>query len=107
MKRLTELNPQWVGCGGDGITFQGQPVPRREKIGVSFDCPCGCGTLCFIGFENPVDGQGPHNLTPGAHLWTREGDDFEHLTLRPSIQRADPDGCRWHGFITNGEATTC
>jgi hypothetical protein len=37
-------------------------------------------------------------------MWTRTGEDFETLTLTPSIH-SDPakGGCGWHGFITNGE----
>lgn len=102
-KKLTELNPCWVGHGGEGISdAQGNAVPRRESIGISFDCPCGCGTSCFIPFANPLDGGAPvHNE---AHLWQRTGDAFENLTLTPSIQRIG--GCAWHGFITNGEAHT-
>lgn len=33
--------------------------------------------------------------------WSREGDTIETLTLHPSIQRLD--GCKWHGWIRNGE----
>lgn len=102
--KLTDLNPRWVGHGGEGIRDrEGNAVPERTRIAVAFDCPCGCGTRCMIPFTNPPDG-GPalHSTT-----WDREGETFESLTLRPSILRADPDGCRWHGFITNGEIQTC
>jgi hypothetical protein len=98
--KLIELDPRWVGAGGEGISDRdGNPVPKREGIGVAFDCPCGCGSPCFIPFSNPLDGGPPvHEAT-----WTRTGETFETLTLTPSIKRVD--GCRWHGFITNGFAT--
>jgi hypothetical protein len=98
--RLVDLNPQWVGYGGEGITQDGQPVPRREKVGVEFDCPCGAGGeyhRCYVQIANPPDGQGPLD---DNSKWTMSGDSFENLTLIPSIQRMD--GCRWHGFVTNG-----
>lgn len=99
--KLTDLNPEWCGAGGDGVTQNGQPVPRREGVGVIFDCPCGGGERVFIGFKNPFDDEPPY--VSGGHHWTRTGDTFDTLTLKPSIQRSDPKGCRWHGFITNGE----
>jgi hypothetical protein len=101
--KFTELNPQWVGAGGEGISdSQGHPVPARQGIGVHFDCPCGCGTPCYVPFANPLDG-GPAS-DPARPLWQRSGENFETLTLSPSILR-DPakGGCGWHGFITNGE----
>jgi hypothetical protein len=98
--RLVDLHPRWMD-GFDG----------REKIGVIFDCPCGCPQDNYVPFKNPIGGgESPHKL--GA-LWTRTGDTFETLSTTPSILRhpfsADPDPkyhCKgWHGFITNGEVT--
>ena len=99
--RLTDLNPRWVGTGGEGVTRDGQPVPWQDGVAISFDCPCGspeCGRAC-IEFTNPLGG-GPPTRTDN-HTWQREGDTFETLTLTPSIQRLD--NCRWHGFIRAGE----
>ena len=46
-----------------------------------------------------------------AKGWARTGDTFETLTLAPSIWvkggACKPDGSGWHGFVTNGEITTC
>jgi hypothetical protein len=101
MTRLVDLHPVWVGAGGEGIrNADGSPAPARTGIGVSFDCPDGCGKHCFIPFENPLDGGPP--IHPVSAQWKRTGDTFETLTLRPSLQRLG--GCRWHGYITNGEA---
>lgn len=101
--KLTDLHPRWVGAGGDGIS---QPVPERTGIGITFDCPCGkCGTLCFVPFQNPLDGGPP--LSTDRPLWTRTGDTFDTMTLTPSILRSKENGgCGWHGFVTDGEVTT-
>jgi hypothetical protein len=96
------MNPRWVGYGGEGVSENGLPVPRREGVGIFFDCPCGKpGCRCSLLFRNPLDG-GPQ-VCPDHPSWQRTGDTFASLTLDPSIQRADPGGCRWHGFLRNGE----
>jgi len=102
--RLIDLDPGWVGAGGEGVTQDGQPVPERHGVGIAFDCPCGvCGSRCYIPFENPLDG-GPAFVSDHPY-WARTGDTFETLTLTPSIQRrkVGEHGCTWHGFIRNGE----
>ena len=109
--RLTELDPHWVGAGGEGVTHNGAPVAERHGVGISFDCPCGCDSRGFIGFANPLDGGPPYDPRPNA-LWQRTGDTFDTLTLSPSIQRhkVGDHGCEWHGYIglsTPGEVTTC
>lgn len=95
--RLTDLNPWLVGYGGEGVTDSatGKPIPRREGVGVGFDCPCGCGEAIFVPFANPLDG-GPA-IQRG---WVRTGETMETLTLTPSILRLS--GCRWHGWVTRG-----
>jgi hypothetical protein len=100
MRTLRELNASFVDAGGEGITdVNGQPVPERKGVGLGFECPCGCDVRCFVPFSNPLDGGPAHGLS--SH-WERTGDSIDSLTLRPSIQRME--GCKWHGFITNGEA---
>ena len=102
--KFPELNAKFVASGGDGITDKdGKPVPRREGVGVLFDCPkCGPEHPCCVEFANPLDGGPPHRSD--GHVWQRVGDTIDTLTLTPSILRKD--GCGWHGFITNGEVTT-
>lgn len=105
--KLVELNPRWIGAGGDGVFTRGpngELVPAEERcgVGLTFDCPCGCGTRAAAEFTVALDGKQWR-----ADGWERTGDTFETLTLRPSLQRAEPDGCRWHGFITDGEARSC
>lgn len=110
--RLTELEPRWVGAGGEGITqADGTPASRRYGVAVSFRCPCGKHPRddeyetdrCVILLENPLDGLGRFDATTPGHYWTRTGETFETLTLTPSIQRVG--GCSWHGFVTNGDVT--
>jgi len=126
--QLTELHPEFLGAGGHGVSqpsdracpvCQGagcddchstgkeyEPAPRREGVGLLFDCPCGCESQCFVGFANPLDGGPPHDPRAGAQ-WQRTGDTFETLTLTPSILRSkEKGGCGWHGFITNGGIVT-
>lgn len=102
--KLTNLNPSFIGIGGEGISDKdGNPIPRREGVGLVFDCPC-CGAGGYVPFANPLDGGPPvSNMT-----WQRTGDTFDTLTLTPSIRRHSGGGCKgWHGFITNGEAISC
>lgn len=105
--RLTDLSPEFLDAGGEGISdAHGQPVPHRVGVGVQFNCPCGCGRPCFVHFENPLDG-GPSVSGPSP-AWRRTGDTFDKMTLHPSILRsAARGGCGWHGWITNGDVTTC
>lgn len=113
--RLIDLEPHWVGAGGEGIfNADGTPAAERRGVGISFLCPCGRrdeahphSDRVFIGFENPLDG-GPAYDTGGPH-WRRDGETFETLTLSPSILRADPTpgACRWHGYVRNGLIETC
>ena len=106
-KKLIDLDPGFGGAGGDGVYRKDengilQPVPRREGIGLSFTCPCGCEELVYVDFSNPIDGNPPYRAD--GDTWERVGDDFENLTLHPSIQRVG--GCNWHGWIKKGEVIT-
>lgn len=103
--RLVDLNPTWLGAGGEGVFRKNasgelEPAPERHGVGVMCDCPCGCDQRLYVPFANPLDG-GP-SLEPRG--WQRTGDTFETLTLSPSILRAPgKGGCGWHGWIRNGE----
>lgn len=136
--RLTDLDPRFVGAGGEGVLsrtnklcsvcngensgecrhchgggFEYGPAPRREGVGVIFKCPCGNhdeGHECYVPFANPLDGGPAHDTKGwnGSGGWQRTGDTFETLTLTPSIfRRTEHGGCGWHGFVTNGEVTSC
>ena len=117
--RLTDLNPRFLGAGGDGISnSDGTRVPIRTGVGLMFDCPHGAACpsrqgvefpeyagVQYVSFANPLDGGPPFNdETP---KWERTGDTFDTLTLRPSIlSTPGKGGCGWHGFITAGEVIT-
>lgn len=104
--KLTDLNPRWVGAGGPGITdADGNPVPKREGVGMTFDCPCRCNIRACVIFKNPLDGGDP--IKSESPLWTRSGRTFDNITLIPSIMKHPVNGCRgWHGFIRDGNVTS-
>lgn len=114
MVPLVNLDPQFVGAGGEGITnADGSPVPQRRGIGLSFKCPCGKPhdeyDRIYVSFKNPLDGKGPYDVA--RPIWQRTGETFETLVLSPSILRRSH--CGWHGFIGGpdgskpGMVTTC
>lgn len=105
--KLTQLNPRWVGAGGEGSYDKDHnPVPERHGVAITLDCPCGCEHPLCVMFTNPIDGGAKID---GRNTWQRTGDTFDNLTLTPSIQRVpiNEGYCSWHGFITNGEIITC
>ncbi len=61
-----------------------------EYKAIIYMCPTGCGALGNIPLE-PYDN----------HAYWNWNGDKENPSLTPSIQKLD--GCRWHGFFTNGE----
>lgn len=107
-KKLTELNASFIGAGGPGVwNADGTPAEKREGVGLTCDCPCGCERQLYVPFENPLDGKPQYSSsTPG---WKRTGETLETLTLHPSVERVviNGEGCGWHGWIENGEARTC
>ncbi len=106
--KLRDLDARFVGAGGSGVTnADGSPVPPRSGIGLSFKCPCGNHDeydRVFVAFSNPLDGGPAIDYNGRVPTWDRIGDTIDTITLKPSIQRTDQGGCRWHGFVTNGEA---
>lgn len=113
--KLVDLNPEFLNAGGPGIYRRNEagelvPAEPRHGVGVMFDCPCGNKDddhRCYVPFENPLDGV-PYPHEDGHARWLRGGDTFETLTLRPSILRNPArGGCGWHGYITDGEVTSC
>lgn len=118
--RLTDLDPRWVSYDGEGISdAQHNPILEREKIGMSFLCPCkecvpqrsGDYLKDFhlrvnVTFTNPPDG-GPSVGELKTPTWHRTGETFEDMVLRPSIlSDKAKGGCGWHGYVggQSGEA---
>lgn len=85
--RLSTLEPRWWPEGGD-----------RHGMGISFLCPHCRVTRLAVAFENPLDG-GPKSTTATIY-WRRAGEDFETITVRPSVD-AERIG-HWKGFISDG-----
>jgi len=108
--RLVDANPKWVGI--DPQKEWHEPA-HPLRFGIVFACPH-CGRRLGVMFKPFID---PDNFAPkilwalpGAPnpntgevkdqlWWTRTGDNFENLSLSPSI---NAEG-HWHGTITNGE----
>lgn len=65
---------------------------RNTTAGLHFWCPCGCGSLHGIAFEN------------GGHAkWTWDGN-REAPDCNPSILEYEQDGKtpHWHGYLRHG-----
>lgn len=121
--RLRDLDARFVydatadGCrlstvdsveGAQGVMFQcpkcaigketGEEDGRRfvrgaHSIRVFFSNPRGAAVAPPAADENP--------------RWQMSGNGIDDLTLQPSINLDVPgqeNGCRWHGWVTNGEA---
>jgi hypothetical protein len=103
--RLAELRPKSL-VDRDG----------RRGMGITLTCPSCLKQRISVWYANPMDGLPPRELleiTEGMteevkklyasynNRWQRTGEDFETLSLMPSV---DVQG-HWHGFITNGEVT--
>lgn len=84
---------------------------RDARLGFAFRCPIHSNEgmdLCYIGvqFANPSDGGPPY--APEAPAWRWNGQDFETLTVEPSIRvMGGEGGCEWHGFIRDGRFEHC
>lgn len=101
--KLTDLDAAFVSFdpASEGIFKYG--IEFGEAQGVMFECPkCHSHSiLCwFLGV--------PEHIDPKPGRWTATGTGLHDLTLGPrtpgglrSIQITS--GCRWHGYITNGE----
>jgi len=60
-------------------------------------CPCGCGELNSIPLK-------PAGAIEPKRGWIFDGN-YDTPTVTPSIKRLN--GCRYHGFLTNGVWTFC
>lgn len=84
-----------------------------EADGVMFLCP-----KCFADNAGPVGthtvicwfvGKVPDDVDPKPGRWTPTGTGLADLTFVPSAGRSHSvlltGGCRWHGFVANGDAS--
>lgn len=114
--RLTELEPRFVRHElryGQKIDIHVDTI--TDATGITFLCPVcfkknngSIGThgitVTFSG-RNVPDELGSHNKEGKPSRWSVSGNNFEDLTLAPSIDISVDSPGEWHGFITNGEIT--
>lgn len=114
--KLTDLDPRWfdvpgVGTDKDGVTFLcpcktclANPE-KQTRLAVQFANPIGCAPKPLMTFQEKH--HHVHELktfeVPPGFLWKRTGEDFETLTIEPSVD-ASASG-HWHGFVRNGIVT--
>lgn len=106
--KLPELCPEPIRfISKDRYRILPLDTPPSKADGIIFLCP-----VCFKKNGGP---EGTHSMLcwftergipddekPGPGRWIATGDSFERLTLRASILT----DC-WHGYITDGETSTC
>jgi hypothetical protein len=100
MKRLTELNPEWVGVlrpnSGEGLALDCPACGPDHRIAAHFKNPRDGGPIAAH-FKNPRDG-GP--ILYSSMTWDlKDSRAFETVTISPSIVYP----C-WHGWIERGYA---
>lgn len=108
--KLSELDARFVvasNCGPPEALRQGHlelPVdaPLSAAHGIWLDCPgCQAHSLLVWFRDRPV----PAHYEPKPR-WDVSGSSLADLTVTPSINLDVPGavGCKWHGFITAGDA---
>lgn len=89
MRFLSSLNPEWIGH-----------IREDSGEGISFDCPnCGPSHRLAAYFSNPLDRIVPAPwLADGtSQSWQRIGEEFDTLTMHPSMKY----DC-FHGWVVLG-----
>lgn len=107
--RLVDLEPTFLKVLNDGA--HSMAVPFSEADGIMFLCP-----LCFAANGGRVGTHMvicwrpcvPQTVSPVPGRWEFEGTGFTDLTLvAGSSSILLMSGCRWHGYVRNGEVLTC
>jgi hypothetical protein len=105
--KLTDLEAMFLRVESE-TSFRVVPS-LSEAHGVIFLCPkCfaknggNVGTHCVVCWF--TDRGVPDVLYPRPGRWAVSGAGLKDLTLVPSVHLTGPDGCGWHGFVTNGKA---
>lgn len=92
--RLIELDPKWQLTDDSG-----------KRLALSFDCPHCREVKLRVVFHHlgneATDDRFIHAHEDAKFIWTESGDDFDKVTITPSIDASHAG--HWHGFITNGE----
>jgi hypothetical protein len=99
--KLLDLEPQFLRRADSGHRLD-HVDELAEAQGIWFDCPAGDGHKVLVWF---VDRGVPPEAAP-TYRWRVSGTGYLDLTISPSINLDVPGavGCRWHGFVVNGEA---
>jgi hypothetical protein len=115
--KLATLEPQFLRYEArDGKESWCDVARIEDAHGIEFLCP-GCfeknggavGTPVIVCWSRSRGT--PDDARPGPGRWKMTGTAFDDLTLDadpPNSARSVQltSGCRWHGFVTNGEVTT-
>ncbi len=109
--RLVDLEASFRKLLDDKGTH-GEVKTLAEGDGIMFLCPkcfvelkgnVGChGVICW--FEGKV----PDELDPKPGRWNPVGTGLDDLTFVPGKKSNSVlllSGCKWHGFVTNGDAS--
>jgi len=105
--RLTELEPRFLKWIND--REYRHDATRQEADGLMFLCP-----KCFKANGGPVgthvvvcwQPNVPQTTFPVPGRWKLVGTGFGDLSLvAGSSSILLTSGCKWHGFVTNGEVT--
>ena len=125
--KFTDLDPQfmrielrtttWTRVLGDPLVWKaGDPTEQvtgereyhinvdtlAEAQGVRFTCPkCNSHSLVCWFKDRGV----PDSAVPGPGRWVAAGTGYADFSASPSILLTS--GCRWHGYVTNGNVTSC
>lgn len=114
--KLSQLDPCWLRyvAHEDGRIYHYQVDRLHNAQGVQFLCP-----KCYVANGGEVGTHvivcwsrtrgTPEDASPGPGRWALHGTDFSNLTLDGDSGASRSvllqSGCKWHGFITNGEVT--
>jgi hypothetical protein len=80
------------GNPGPAGSYKFYKITEEEgTAGLNFVCPCGCESILGVSLAGP-----------NAWQWN---EDRNKPTVTPSIRRLD--GCKWHGYLTDGVFKSC
>lgn len=112
MPSLRELHARFISrYDPTQGSFHEQGELRAGAQGLLFECPLPtCDHSIIVWFR---DSNVPPEASPKPR-WVAQGDSIDNLTLSPSINLdvpyvddkgvSHPSSCKWHGFITSGQA---
>ncbi|HEP6426867.1 TPA: hypothetical protein VDB83_001138 [Burkholderia cenocepacia] len=100
--RLADLKPEFVRFSSELVTVS---MHKREVVttlseaqGIRFRSPGNLDLALCI----PFSGRGAPADENGGIQWGVSATGFADLTLTPSVNTR-----QWHGFVINGEVTSC